>query len=430
MLRILLITLCCFCFAANSETLAITNAHIFSMGAAGELKTGTVVVAQGKIVSVSAGAKIPSGARVIDAKGNIVTPGFVMTGTGLGADEIPGVPSTIQSGVTSSNLSAGFDIQYSINPDSTLLPIARLVGSTSVVVTPRFNRQPNVAPVVDRLFAGQAALISLKAADHIVLRPKIAMALPAGSAGAANAGGPRGAFFIRLKKQLDEARVYRGNRAAYNQNRLRKLSLEAEDLEALIPVVEGRLPPLVDVDRASDIRQMLAFARKEKIRLILAGATEGWRVADEIAAAHTPVLLDSMENLPSSFDSLAATLENAARLSAGKVSISILSPSFLTDVKAARLSAGTAVSRGLPWIEGLAALTINPARAFGVADMVGSLAPGKNADLVIWNGDPLETSGHVELMLIKGEEQPLVSRQTLLRDRYMAPSNGYPAQYR
>jgi len=427
MIRVLILSSLLSFASLASETIAITNAHIYTMGKLGEIQSGTVVMQNGKINDVGAQASIPSGARIIDAKNAIVTPGFILTGTGLGAEEIPGVPSTVHSGVTAGHLSAGFDIQYSINPDSTMLPIARLGGNTSCIATPRYL--PLASPA-DRLFAGNAALISLSSDPKLVLKPKVAMAIPSAPGGpGGNSDNPRGTFFVRLKEQLNEARSYARNREAYNQNRLRTLSLKLEDLEALIPVIERKEPLLVDIDSASEIRQLLAFAQVEKIRLVLSSVAEGWRVADELAQSHTPVIIDAWEDLPNSFAALASTLENAARLYEARVSISILSPSIQTGSKTARLAAGRAVSYGLPWQEALAALTINPAKAFGIEDRAGSLERGKRADLVLWNGDPLDTSGYVERIFIAGKEQPLKSRQTQLRDRYMAPMRGYPAQY-
>jgi imidazolonepropionase-like amidohydrolase len=414
--------------SASAETLAVTHAHIYSMGKAGEIASGTVLVEDGKVRAVGADVPVPAGARVIDAHGRIVTPGLVITGSTLGADEIEGVEQTVNSGAESHALSAGFDIQYSLNPDSTLLPIERLTGATAAVVTPEFHgRRGNAG---DSLFSGQAAVISLASGPDILLRAHVAMGVDAGDRGAGRAGGSRGALLPELRALLAEAREYRRNRAAFDQNRVHPLKLTREDLEALVPVVEGREPLLVEVHRASDIRQVLVFARTEKVRVILSGVEEGWRVADDIAAAHAPVMLDSDEDLPVSFEKLASTLENAARLAAAGVDISIHGPDLVTGGKAVRLAAGRAVGHGLPWMTGLASVTVNPARALGVADRIGSLEPGKSADLVVWSGDPLDTSGVADVVLIKGREQPLRSRQLELRDRYLKPDNGLPPQYR
>lgn len=412
---------------ASAETLAVTNAYIYSMGKAGEVTQGTVIVRDGQIVAVGADVKTPAGARIIDAKGRIVTPGLFVTGSELGASEIEGVRQTVDSGVSGGPYSAAFDVSYSLNPDSTVIPVIRLTGATRAVVTPHLESRRGEHN--EKLFAGQAAIIHLGVATDNLVKARVAMVVPAGEQGASQAGGARGAFIVDLKAQLDEARAYAHNRSAYEQNRTRPFSLSREDLEALTPVVEGREPLLIDVHRAADIRQILTLAREEKIGVILSGAEEGWRVASEIAAARTPVILDSDEDLPGSFETLSSTLENAARLNAAGVSVSIHGPGILNGGKAVRLAAGRAVSRGLPWGAALASVTINPAKAFGVADRSGSLDPGKDADLVIWSGDPLDTSGAPDVVIIKGAEQPLTSRPLDLRDRYLKALDGRPPQY-
>jgi imidazolonepropionase-like amidohydrolase len=174
----------------------------------------------------------------------------------------------------------------------------------------------------------------------------------------------------------------------------------------------------VIVHRASDISDILALAREQHLRLILEGASEAWRVADAIARAHVPVVLVPVRNLPASFAQLGATLENARRLQAAGVIVAF-EGNGNTRERELRYNAGNAVAVGLPWREGLAAITINPARIFGIADRVGSLEPGKDADLVIWSGDPLDTLGRADAIFIRGRAQPMVSRQTLLRDRYL-----------
>ena len=413
--------------SVSAETIAITNAHIYSMGKAGEIASGTVILTDGKIAAIGANVKAPTGAHVIDAAGRIVTPGLFLTGSDIGSEEISGVEQTNDSGVQSGPLSAGFDVQYSLNPDSTLIPIERLTGATSALVTPTLRsgrRERN-----EKLFAGQAAVIRLGQSPNLLSKAHAAMVTSAGEDGAAQAGGARGAFIIQLKGQLAEARAFQKNVTAFDQNRTRATHLSREDLEALVPVVNGKEPLLIDVHRAGDLRMMMALARDEKISIVISGAEEGWRVADELAASKTPVMIDTDEDLPVSFESLSATLENAARLQAAGVQVIIHGPGLQNGGKAVRLAAGRAVSRGMPWGAALASITAIPARVFGVADQTGALDIGKDADLVVWGGDPLDTSGNADLVLIKGVEQSKRSRQLDLRDRYLKPDNGLPPQY-
>jgi len=410
---------------AFAETIAITNAHIYSMGPAGEIASGTVVVSGGGITAVGASAAIPAGARVIDAHGEVVTPGLVSTNTPLSTVEISeGVEETNDNATASDRLSAAFDLQYAVNPNSVLIPIARLGGITDAIVTPSLRARDRKTLI----FAGQAVVIHLGQGD-LVEKPRAGMLLQMGEEGARIAGGSRAAEFVLLRAMLEDVRAYAKGRADYDLGRSRAYNLSREDLEALIPVVEGREPLVVSVGRAADIRQVLKLAREEKLKLILEGAEEGWIVAPEIAAAHVPVLLSGAADLPASFDMIGATLENAARLNAAGVVVGIEDPPIYSGGRTPRIDAGRAVAHGLPFAVALAAITINPARIWGVADRIGSLEPGKDADIVIWSGDPLEPLSAPTAILIKGVEQPLRDRDLDLRDRYLHPG-AMPAAYR
>jgi imidazolonepropionase-like amidohydrolase len=219
------------------------------------------------------------------------------------------------------------------------------------------------------------------------------------------------------------------NRLAYEKNQTRALAVSKADLEALIPVVEGKMPVLITVNRASDIRLALKLAQDEKIRVILDGVDEGWLAAKEIAAAHVPVIVNPTDDLPENFERLAARMDNAAKLNAAGVEVIVASPPDGYRVRELRYLAGDAVAYGLPWDAALKAVTINPARAFGVGDATGSLEHGKDADLVVWSGDPFEPLSQPTAVYIKGEAQPLTSRQLELRDRYKDLSRPYPPAY-
>lgn len=399
--------------SAAAETVAITGGRVVTMGAAGEIARGTVIVRDGRIVAVGADVPVPSGARIIDAAGRIVTPGLVASGTALGLIEVRAVESTDDRGTHKGDISAAFDAGYGLNPDSLLLPVARLGGITSAIATPAYDD----AAGRELLFAGQAAAVSLGGAPMLMKRG-VAMVLDMGDAGAERAGGARAAELVALQAIFAEVRDFAHRRAAYDRGETRDYTLSRVDLEALLPVVEGRMPLLVSVNRASDIRDALAMAHEEKVKLILEGAGEGWRVAREIAAAKVPVLITPIENNPVSFEMLGATLGNARRLAAAGVTIAIQGNGNHRE-REMRYNAGNAVANGLPWQAALAAMTINPARIFGLADRIGSLETGKAGDIVIWDGDPLETVARPVAVLIGGVSQPMTSRATELRDRYL-----------
>lgn len=400
---------------AAAETIAVTNAHILSMGRAGEIASGTVVIRDGKIVSVGPGAAAPAGARVIDAGGRIVTPGMVETNTTLAAVEVEGVDQTNDQGTGSDKLSAAYDIQYALNPDAVQIPKHRLAGVTRAIVTPEYRGSGRR----NLLFSGQAAAIHLGAGMDILVKPKVGMVVELGETGATRAGGGQGASLVLLRSMLDDARAFSRNRAAFERSATRDFGLSREDLEALIPVIAGRMPLIVGVHRASDILQVLKLAREQRLRLVLEGAEEGWRVAAQIAADRVPVILNAEADLPTSFEQLNATLENAAKLNAAGVLIAIEPGRGPSYVRSPRYNAGRAVGYGLPYAAALASVTVNPARIWGLDEQFGSLEPGRDGDLVIWSGDPLELTSAPTAVFIRGVQQPLRSRDLELRDRYL-----------
>ena len=206
--------------------------------------------------------------------------------------------------------------------------------------------------------------------------------------------------------------------------------LTRRDAQALIPVVAGRQPLYVHVERVADIRMVLGL-RKEfpLIKLAIVGATEGWMVAGELAKAGVPVFATPLTDLPGSFEKLGATQSNVGRMKAAGVKVAL--GAFFDQPRYAPQYAGNLVSltkvpgaTGLTWNQAFAAITSAPAEALGMGDRFGSLRPGRAGDVVIWDGDPLENSSGVVRVMIDGVEQSLVNHQTKLRDRYKVPTEG------
>jgi imidazolonepropionase-like amidohydrolase len=390
---------------AFADTIAITGGRVMTATSRGTIENGTVIIENGRVVAVGSALSPPAGARVIDAKGKVVTPGFVASGTTLGIAEISTSPDPDEAGVHVEDLGgAAVDVQYQLNPSSTLLPIARLGGVTRAIVTPQAERSRKNAFA----FGGRAAVVHLAEGSSMLVRPRAAMVLELGDPGAA---------FVALKAALEDVRAFAADRAAYDHGEMRELRLPREELEALLPVVQGRMPVVVNVDRAADIRQVLRFSREEKLKIILQGAAEGWLVAGDIAAARVPVMLTALADLPGSFDRLASTLDNAARLHAAGVTIVIQADRMGHIVRQLRFYAGNAVAHGLPYDAALAAITLNSARIWGETTF-GTLAPGQDADVVVWSGDPFEPLTQPQAVLVRGVEQPLQARPLELRDRY------------
>jgi imidazolonepropionase-like amidohydrolase len=235
-----------------------------------------------------------------------------------------------------------------------------------------------------------------------------------------------------LRTALDDARDYARNVEAYEQGNRREYSLSRNDLRALQELLDGSKPLLVSAHRASDISTAIRLADEYEFDLIVMGGAEAWMVADELAAAGASVILDTLANLPDTFEQLNARLDAAAILARAGVRFAIGGDGASQNHNARNITqaAGIAVANGLPWDAALRALTLAPAEMYGVAGRIGSLEAGKRADLVIWNEDPLELTSYPEQVFIAGEAVPMESRQTLLRDRYMDRSSGKPPAFR
>lgn len=403
----LLFGLCAF--AAQADTYAITNAVVHTMGPEGVLKRATVIIEDGRITAVGADVNVPRGAEVLDAEGKVVTPGFMEASSYIGIVEVSGEPSANDSRAQSTRYTAAHSVADMINPRSTLIPVNRIEGITRVITRPGNGLS---------IFAGKSALISLGSIDNAVLDRETAMHVTLGQYGAHLAGGSRGAAIMQLREALEDARDFSRNRRAFENAERYDYSLSRPDLVALQPVLSGELPLAVEVDRAADIEAVLRIADEYGVRVIVLGGSEAWIVADKLARANVPVILNPFQNLPSSFEQIASTLKNAAALHAAGVTIAFTSGES-HNARNIRQAAGNAVAHGLPWTAALEALTVNPAKIFGVQNY-GRIAPGFDADVVVWDGDPLEVTTFADQVFIQGRKIPMESRQTKLRDRYLA----------
>jgi imidazolonepropionase-like amidohydrolase len=388
---------------------AITNARVLPVSGP-PIERGTVVIRGGKIVAVGASVAVPAGARVIDATGKIVTPGWIESATQIGIVEIPsGAEGSDDQASTDKELSAAFNVVDSFNGDSTVIPVTRVEGITSAVVTPAGTGHAILGQ------GGMFALSGLQVPDSVVKAP-VAMFANLGEAGAASEGGSRAAAMLRLREALQDALDFSRNRAAWNSAQRRAYARGRLDLEALAPVVRGELPLAINVNRASDLLAALRLADEFHLKLILLGAAEGWRVATELAASKVPVVVKPLTDIPS-FDALGATLENPARLA--KAGVTLILSSFDThNARNLRQEAGNAISYGLDRGLALRAVTLEPARAWGVADRLGSLEVGKEGDVVVWSGDPFELTTRAEHVFIAGREMPQDTRQKQLFEKY------------
>jgi imidazolonepropionase-like amidohydrolase len=408
-----------------AQTVAITGAKVYPVSSA-PIENATVLMRDGKIVAVGANVTIPADAQRIDAAGKWVTPGLVNAATQIGVNEVGQVRDTRDDAARGKdNIAAAFSIWDGINSNSVLIAPARREGVTTV----------GVLPSGGQLISGQAAMLNLVEGmpSDMVIRAPIAMLAEIGQTDAAGVGA-RGELIVRLRELIEDTRAFMRNRAAYERAETRDYAASRLDLQAMIPVVEGKLPLLIAADKATDIDAALHFAKDNNLKIIIGGGAEAWMVADKLAAAKVPVLTGAMNNIPGSFEQLNSRQENPSLLRRAGVQVVLIGngggDEEVFNVRNIKQEAGNAVAYGMSWEDALRAVTLAPAEVFGVTDRVGSLQPGRDANVVIWSGDPFEFSTVVEHVFVRGREYTAPDRQQLLTERYktLPPAWGAPVR--
>jgi imidazolonepropionase-like amidohydrolase len=406
------------CFAASqvaaAQTIAIAGGKVFPVSGP-PIENGTVVISNGRIVSVGAGVTVPAGAQRIDATGKWVTPGLINSATQLGVVEIGQVSDTRDMRARGKdNIAASFTVWEGLNPNSVMLAPARKEGVTSFVILPTGG-----------LVSGQAAMVDLVTGTttDMIMKSPVAMVAEVGDASEAGTGS-RGELIVKLRELLEDTKFFMTHRADYDRAQTRDFRASRLDLEAMIPVVQGKLPLLVYVDKESDIDAAMRVARDYGLKLIIGGGAEAWMMPGKLAAAGIPVLTGAMNNIPGSFSQLGQRQEGAGLLSAAGVKVGLVGNAGGGDEEAFNVrnitqEAGNAVAYGMSWDNALKAVTLWPAEIFGVADRVGSLTPGHEANVVIWSGDPFEFTSRAEHVWVRGIESNEKTRQDLLTERYL-----------
>ena len=407
------------CGVASAQDLLIRNATVHTAGARGTLQHADVLVKGGRIAAVGNGLSAGN-AQVVDAQGRPLTPTLFGGITDIGVEEVSGESATVDetlalgSGASDMQVRPEFDVTLAYNPDSVLVPVARVegIGWTTLAAGSKAGGS---------FIGGQGGTVRLDGSLDAI-GPRV-LFVTLGGDGASLSGSSRAAQWMLLDQLIDEVRgrIPQDSRFAL---------LTPAGRTTLAKYFGGGGRVVVRIQRAADILRLLRWSKQRGVSIALLGATEGWKVAPQIAAAGVPVFVDALANLPADFDELGATIENAARLNAAGVRVSFSQAGDAShNARKIRQLAGNAVANGLPWEAALAGLTAVPANAFGIGGELGTIAVGQRADLVLWSGDPLDVANVAQQVWMDGRAIPMRSRQTELRDRYLHPDNGLPRAY-
>jgi imidazolonepropionase-like amidohydrolase len=414
-----------------AQTFAISGGTVALGDGSEPIPNGMVVIRDGRVVAAGdVRMKLPAGTQVIDATGKWVTPGIVAGFSRLGLAEVDlGADGSDDTETGGSPFSAAIDVTPGVNPKASTIAVSRTDGVTRAVVAP---------VAAKNIFAGQGAIIDTGDDMDPIVRARAFQFVELGEGGAGIAGGSRSASFALFRNALREARDLRGR---VDANRQDDVLLTRFDAAALVPVVQGKQLLLVHVERAKDILNVLELRQEfPGLKIALVGVTEGWLVADKLAASGVWVIASALNDLPASFEMLAATQSNIGRMRAAGVNVAIgmIDDNDTRYVRNQRQYAGNLVAlgkvpgaAGVSWAEAFAMISSRPAEAVGLGGEFGSLAAGRRGDVVIWSGDPLELDSAPEAVWIDGVRQPLDNHQTKLRDRYRSlERKALPEAYR
>ena len=413
---ILMLGLCSFLYLrADGQVVAIRGGKLVTI-TKGDIDNGVLLIKEGKIAAIGKDIAIPEGARVIDAEGCIILPGLIDSFTNLGTVEAEGIEQTKDYDEATSPITPHMRVIDALNPESKLLAAARSSGVTAALS----------APGEGNLLTGQSALIRLTgdSVEEMVVKFPVAVHGSMGEApklryrAKGRAPSTRMGIaallrqtFIDAQDYLDKTTRYEEKLKEYQQQEkegkadpAKKPTPPAVDfkMQSLIPIIKGELPLIVRANRMDDILTALRIAEEFKLNIILNHGADAHKVAAQLAAGNIPVIVGPLTPYRQTVETSQATLENAAILNKAGVKIAFQTGS-VNNVGNLRYEAGLAVAHGLPYDQALRALTINPAEMFGVADELGSLEVGKWADVVIFDGDPLNPQSHLKMVIMGGK---------------------------
>jgi len=425
-----------FSLPLSAQTIAITGGKILTVSH-GVIDNGTILVENGKISAVGPKVTVPSNAKVVDARGKVITPGLFDAGDLLGLVEIPAEQVTVDSTEYTDPVHPELRVLDALNPRSENILVARSAGITNAASMPAGGN----------LIAGQTAVIQLdgETVSQITVKTPAALLINLGEQSKTTYGTKNKSPQTRmgqmslLRQTFLKAQHYKAEQDAYAKRQAAKPAAsdnkDSKDAKAgeegkstappgrdlkyeiLLAALEGQIPVIVRAERVSDIEMAIRLADEFHFKLILSHATSAWRIADQLAAKKIPVIVGPILEEPSRMESIDVRLDNAAILNKAGVPIAIQTAAD-NEVRNLPFEVEYAIGYGLPDDAALAAVTLNPARLFGVDDHLGSIDVGKDANLLILDGQPFRVKTHVVNELIAGKVIDLSNHQTQLYDFY------------
>ena len=401
---------------------AIRNAHIVPVSGP-DIANGTVLISGGKITAVGAAVAVPNGATVIDATGLYVYPGMMETANSMGLAEITeGANATVDNSEVG-RLNPNVQAFFGFDPHSAYVGTNRFVGITHVVTSPSGG-----------LISGQAALMNL-AGDtppQMAVVPRVALVINLPGSGRGGRGGGGGGFgqapatpssnapvLDSIRQVLRDADAYGKGLDAYDKDKSLPRPRHDVVLASLVPAVRGEMPVMFAAEAAADIREAVAFAEEMKLKPIIVGGRDAWRMADFLKQHDVPVIVTSVMSMPSREDDpYDANYAAPAKLAAAGIRFAIASGEPNPDLRNLPFVAGMAASFGLSRDDALKSVTLWPAQIFGVGDRLGSIEVGKIANLVIADGDLLEARTNTRYLFIDGRQVPLDNKQMTLYNEF------------
>jgi imidazolonepropionase-like amidohydrolase len=393
----------------ESSNLVIKNAEIYD-GIENNSYLGHILINDGVIAKISK-TSVPYADKVYDAKGKIITPGFIAPDTQLGILEIGALSVTRDDEASLYNI--GFSIHDAFNPNSVLIPWNRANGITSAITLPRNTSSP---------IGGLGSFFLLDSSLDISSKEDIVMIGRLGGSGSSSRAETLALIddMLSFASSLDKKDMSSDatiDEVIDDSSVASHMDFKPRDVKALYSLINDNLPLIIKTHRASDINKLIELKNTYDLNLIIMGAQEASLVRDEIVKNNIPLIVNPINNIPNSFDELASNINMTPMLEKAGVTL-MFNVSRSHNYHLIRQGAGVAVANGMSYGGAIKALTSNVAKTFNLQNR-GSIKVGNNADIVVWDADPLEPSSMPEKVFINGIDADLTTRSTRLRDRYI-----------